>query len=170
MDASFLYTETPTGHMHVTGVIIADATTMKGGYNFNTIKDMVKDQLPTWTAWWTLCGLCSEHFGKSRNSLKHAGASMASMLDAEQEYWVSTKALLVLMVHWPRFRKNMSDKSKSSVVGISLLKKVCPRDALLALELGVVDPGCLGSCVQQERYAGKSRCVRMAWQTGARPI
>ena len=25
MDASFLYTETPTGHMHVTGVIIIDA-------------------------------------------------------------------------------------------------------------------------------------------------
>jgi hypothetical protein len=125
----------------------------------NNIKDMVKDQLPTWTAWWTLCGLGSEHFGKSRNSLKHAGASMASMLDAEQEYWVSTKALLVLMVHWPRFRKNMSDKSKSSLVGISFLKKVCPRDALLALELGVVDPGWLGSCLQQERYAGKCRCV-----------
>eukprot|EP00972_Heterocapsa_arctica_P104206 15357338-Heterocapsa_arctica.AAC.1 len=60
----------------------------------NNIKDIVKDQLPTWTAWWTLCGLGLKHVGKSRNSLKHGGASMGSMLEAEQEYWDSTKALL----------------------------------------------------------------------------
>ena len=30
MDASFLYTETPTGHMHVTGVIVIDAAEMPG--------------------------------------------------------------------------------------------------------------------------------------------
>ena len=35
MDASFLYSETPTGHMHVTGVIIADASTMPEAYDFD---------------------------------------------------------------------------------------------------------------------------------------
>ncbi|MEL7207234.1 MAG: wax ester/triacylglycerol synthase domain-containing protein, partial [Actinomycetota bacterium] len=45
MDASFLYTETPTGHMHVTGVIVADATTMAGGYDFERIKDLLRARL-----------------------------------------------------------------------------------------------------------------------------
>jgi diacylglycerol O-acyltransferase len=45
MDASFLYTETPTGHMHVTGVIIADASTMVGGYDFSRVKEMLRSRL-----------------------------------------------------------------------------------------------------------------------------
>ena len=61
----------------------------------NKLKDMVKHQLPTWTAWWTLCGLGVEHFGKSRNSLKHSGAGMGALLEAGQEHWVTTLALLV---------------------------------------------------------------------------
>ena len=125
----------------------------------NKIKDIVKHQLPTWTAWWTLCGLGLEHFGKSRNSLKHAGASMGELMEAEQEYWVSTRALLILLVHWPRFRKNQVDRAKSAAVATSFLRKVCSRDAVLALELGVVDPGSLGACLQQGRHVGKCSCV-----------
>src|SRR4029453_15480855 len=45
MDASFLYTETPTGHMHVTGVIVADAAQMTGGYSFERIVELVEGRL-----------------------------------------------------------------------------------------------------------------------------
>jgi WS/DGAT/MGAT family acyltransferase len=45
MDASFLYTETPTGHMHVTGVIIADTGAMDGEYEFDRIKQMLRSRL-----------------------------------------------------------------------------------------------------------------------------
>jgi hypothetical protein len=45
MDASFLYTETPTGHMHVTGVIVVDPSTMVGGYEFARIRGMVEQRL-----------------------------------------------------------------------------------------------------------------------------
>jgi WS/DGAT/MGAT family acyltransferase len=45
MDASFLYTETPTGHMHVTGVIIADVTTMEGAYEFDRVKETIRARL-----------------------------------------------------------------------------------------------------------------------------
>ncbi len=45
MDASFLYTETPTGHMHVTGVIIIDAAEMSGGYSFERMVEMIEQRL-----------------------------------------------------------------------------------------------------------------------------
>ena len=45
MDASFLYTETPTGHMHVTGVIVIDAAEMVGGYQFERLVDLIQQRL-----------------------------------------------------------------------------------------------------------------------------
>jgi WS/DGAT/MGAT family acyltransferase len=45
MDASFLYTETPTGHMHVTGVIVIDAADMVGGYKFERLVDLISQRL-----------------------------------------------------------------------------------------------------------------------------
>lgn len=45
MDASFLYTETPTGHMHVTGVIVIDAAEMSGGYSFERMVEMIEQRL-----------------------------------------------------------------------------------------------------------------------------
>jgi diacylglycerol O-acyltransferase / wax synthase len=45
MDASFLYTETPTGHMHVTGVIVIDAAQMTGGYSFERLVEVVEARL-----------------------------------------------------------------------------------------------------------------------------
>ena len=45
MDASFLYTETPTGHMHVTGVIVIDAADMSGGYQFERMVDVIQTRL-----------------------------------------------------------------------------------------------------------------------------
>ena len=123
------------------------------------LKDTVKHQLLTWAAWWTLCGQGVEHFGKSRNSLKHSGAGMGALLEAESGYWVTTLTLLVLLAHWPRFRRNQVDKARSAAVGVSFPRKVCSRGALLAAQLGVVGPGCLAACVQQERYGGKCSCV-----------
>ena len=41
MDASFLYMETPTRHMHVSGVLILDPSTMSGGYSFDSIKQLI---------------------------------------------------------------------------------------------------------------------------------
>ena len=45
MDASFLYTETPTGHMHVTGVIVIDGAEMTGGYRFDRLVTMIGGRL-----------------------------------------------------------------------------------------------------------------------------
>ena len=44
-DASFLYMENPVVHMHVTGVMILDPSTMEGDYRFETFRDHIVDRL-----------------------------------------------------------------------------------------------------------------------------
>jgi diacylglycerol O-acyltransferase / wax synthase len=45
MDASFLYMETPTRHMHVSGVLILDPSTMQGGYEFARIRELIQSRI-----------------------------------------------------------------------------------------------------------------------------
>ena len=45
MDASFLYFETPSMHMHVAMTAIFDPSTMPGGYEFDKIKDFIASRL-----------------------------------------------------------------------------------------------------------------------------
>ena len=41
LDASFLYLETPTTHMHVAMTMIFDPSTMPGGYSFEQVKEFI---------------------------------------------------------------------------------------------------------------------------------
>jgi diacylglycerol O-acyltransferase / wax synthase len=45
MDASFLYFETPSMHMHVAMTAIFDPSTMPGGYEFTKIKEFIESRL-----------------------------------------------------------------------------------------------------------------------------
>ncbi len=45
LDASFLYFETPSMHMHVAMTAIFDPSTMPGGYDFSKIKDFIESRL-----------------------------------------------------------------------------------------------------------------------------
>ncbi len=45
LDASFLYFETPSMHMHVAMTAIFDPSTMVGGYEFSKIKDFISSRL-----------------------------------------------------------------------------------------------------------------------------
>ena len=45
MDASFLYLETPSSHMHVAMTGIYDTSTMPGGYSFDAIKGHIRSRL-----------------------------------------------------------------------------------------------------------------------------
>jgi diacylglycerol O-acyltransferase / wax synthase len=45
LDASFLYMETPTLHMHVSMAAVFDPSTMKRGYSFDRIHDLVANRL-----------------------------------------------------------------------------------------------------------------------------
>lgn len=49
LDATFLYLETPTHHMHVAMTMVLDPSTMPGGYSFRAIKDFIAsrtDRIP----------------------------------------------------------------------------------------------------------------------------
>jgi diacylglycerol O-acyltransferase len=45
LDATFLYCETPSMHMHVTGVILLDPSSMPGGYSIDTVKHMLTSRM-----------------------------------------------------------------------------------------------------------------------------
>jgi diacylglycerol O-acyltransferase len=45
MDATFLYMETPTAHMHVAGVYVYDPSDTPGGYSFDRVRQVVEERL-----------------------------------------------------------------------------------------------------------------------------
>jgi diacylglycerol O-acyltransferase / wax synthase len=47
LDATFVYCETPTMHLHVCGLLLLDTTTMSDGYSFEKIRSMLFERLPT---------------------------------------------------------------------------------------------------------------------------
>jgi diacylglycerol O-acyltransferase len=46
LDAMFLYLETPSSHMHVTGVFVLDPADSPGGFDFDKVKRTVEQRLP----------------------------------------------------------------------------------------------------------------------------
>ena len=50
LDATFVYCETPTMHLHVCGLMILDTSTMSGGYSFARIRSMLSERLTSVSA------------------------------------------------------------------------------------------------------------------------
>ena len=46
LDASFLYLETPSLHMHVAMAMVLDPSTVPGGYSFERMKKGIADRIP----------------------------------------------------------------------------------------------------------------------------
>jgi WS/DGAT/MGAT family acyltransferase len=46
LDASFLYMETPTLHMHVAITAVFDPSTVPGGYSFRRVRQLIGDRIP----------------------------------------------------------------------------------------------------------------------------
>ena len=46
LDATFLYLETPSSHMHVASTAVFDPSDVPGGYSFEKVKEMVENRLP----------------------------------------------------------------------------------------------------------------------------
>jgi WS/DGAT/MGAT family acyltransferase len=46
LDATFLYMETPSIHMHVASTAVFDPSTVPGGYSFEKVKQLVEERLP----------------------------------------------------------------------------------------------------------------------------
>src|SRR5206468_4376992 len=46
LDATFLYMETPSNHMHVASTAVFDPSTVPEGYSFEKVKELVENRLP----------------------------------------------------------------------------------------------------------------------------
>src|SRR5438128_367594 len=46
LDATFLYMETPSTHMHVASTAVFDPSTVPGGYSFGKVRQLVEERLP----------------------------------------------------------------------------------------------------------------------------
>ncbi|MBA2608062.1 MAG: wax ester/triacylglycerol synthase family O-acyltransferase [Actinobacteria bacterium] len=46
LDATFLYLETPSAHMHVASTAVFDPSDVPGGYSFEKVKEMVANRMP----------------------------------------------------------------------------------------------------------------------------
>jgi WS/DGAT/MGAT family acyltransferase len=46
LDAAFLYGETPSWHMHVSGLLVADPSTAPDGFSFERLRDLTAQRLP----------------------------------------------------------------------------------------------------------------------------
>jgi diacylglycerol O-acyltransferase len=46
LDAAFLYGETPSWHMHVSGLLVADPTTAPDGFSFDRLRAITEERLP----------------------------------------------------------------------------------------------------------------------------
>ncbi|MDQ1519412.1 MAG: diacylglycerol O-acyltransferase / wax synthase, partial [Actinomycetota bacterium] len=46
LDAAFLYGETPSWHMHVSGLLVADPSTAPGGFSFERLRAITEERLP----------------------------------------------------------------------------------------------------------------------------
>ena len=47
LDATFLYLETPSAHLHVAMAAVFDPSTVPGGYSYDKVKDLLRSRLHT---------------------------------------------------------------------------------------------------------------------------
>jgi diacylglycerol O-acyltransferase len=45
LDAKFLYSETPTAHMHTVKVVVSDVSVLEGGFSYDVLIEVLAHQL-----------------------------------------------------------------------------------------------------------------------------
>ena len=122
------------------------------GYEWHSkntqVHRLVRECLSTWQAWWTLASCPESIFGRSRVSLQGTGdlETASAAADAEQEYWVTTQGMLVLLAHWCRKRKRIEDQRRCRCLLRMLLRQTCPPSLLSSIPVTDSEAGfCEGS-------------------------
>ena len=84
---------------------------------------LVKQQREKWSVMAEALRLpLDDHLGVSRNAARASNAE--SSLDCDQEFWISTELLLVLLAFWGTYRRELSAQRRTVLVSRALLEKL----------------------------------------------
>lgn len=112
----------------------------------------------------------TECFTRSAHSLRHRqGSSLEELVGAHAEFSVGTVALLVLLSHWPSFRREYGAKAIAKALFRLFLERCCERDSLLALPLRWFPAETLALCTEGVLVDGQCSCVQ-EWLLGCQDI
>ena len=132
------------------------------------VSDTVRDQRPHWLAWWFSAGLdVATSFGQSAKSIASTpGSNMHDLVEAEQEFWVSTPAMLTCLSHWPHHRRQVDDRKGCRTVFLMALERMIPTDVILQGGLPKLGAAARAACHVEPVLAGTCACVQ-AWEADA---
>ena len=129
------------------------------------LSDLVRQQKSTWLALFSAAGFhASRTYGDSRHSktiaAAHAGGGFLAEHDAEQEdeYWVSTTGLVIMLLYWERLQRG--DRRRA----VKELTRLFLGVALLAEDVGPAlvesfDEALLPLCDATKDHRGVCSCL-----------
>ena len=93
--------------------------------------------LPIWQQWWELAFFTyqDQNYGRSMHSQVQRKTPLKQWVDVDQEYWFSTRALLILFCGWRLHRRPREWRQVAHAVFLHILEACCPRDALASLDI-----------------------------------
>ena len=95
--------------------------------------------------------------GASKKSLQAKGADADTIAHAEQEYWVDTMALLLLLSHWSRHRKEWRLRDLAQRCLLAFLRTTLSESCFREIHLPTDVPAGV-ECEQPAGLSGHCRC------------
>ena len=135
----------------------------KGERSENTkLKNVVKSDLSKWQQWWTSVGLSLDAcFGRSKHALRSERRPAADIAAAEDVHWVSTSALLVILLWWCQERKTIQDRSMCRQVAAGFLRACLQRDFVAELPWVTMSRAAHAMCGTHVDGTGCCGCYRL---------
>ena len=85
-------------------------------------------------------------WGRSAHSLSFRNTPLRDMVDAEQEYWLNSAAMLACLCGWTVHRRPKTLRVRIRTVLALLLRECCSMDVVVAIDVAKVLPHHLAEC------------------------
>eukprot|EP00971_Amphidinium_carterae_P339323 6477055-Amphidinium_carterae.3 len=120
----------------------------------------LKRNFPLWSACWSKLGLGSSAGGVSRRALQARGATLEEIGNAEQEYWATTPALLLLLAHMSGTKRSLAGRSTCSCLLHAFVSRCCPSDSAVGAAQVMPDLICRSTCAEGVDIEGHCEHLR----------
>ena len=139
-------------------------TLLKIGYQLTVSQQTChihRDNNAVWKARLQLLGIGSADMGIPRTQLLKKGM-VTSVATSSEVYWLTTRALLCLLLHWQIKRKEIEHRQLAAAIGRLLLAKTFDFSKVTELPFDSIPAACAEKCtigpVQDGKCACASRC------------